>query len=119
MINAPLDQWTLLYKSTEDGFGAYDFHAKFDGYANTLTVIRPDGSSNIFGGFTRVNWDTDIHHKEDEHAFIFSLVNRVKMKVSESKCSIYCGSSYGPTFGDNITIKDNSNSNTDLRSSRV
>ena len=109
------DKWTLIYRASEDGFGAEDFHSKCDGICNTLTLFKPNGSSNIFGGFTSVSWDSRNNFKEDVNAFIFSLVNTdnnpIKMKVSDPDCAICCDSSYGPTFGCDIIIAANSNTN--------
>jgi hypothetical protein len=45
------DKWTLLYRGTRDGFGAVDFHTKCDDHSNTLTIVKANGSSYIFGGF--------------------------------------------------------------------
>ena len=110
------DKWTLIYRASEDGFGAEDFHSKCDGICNTLTLFKPNGSSNIFGGFTSVSWDTSNDYKEDLNAFIFSLVNQdnkpVKMKVCTAQYAIDCDSSYGPSFCLDIVIKDSSNANT-------
>jgi len=43
------DKWTLLYRGTRDGFGAYNFHSKCDNHSNTLTILKAQGSSYIFG----------------------------------------------------------------------
>jgi hypothetical protein len=43
-------QFSLLWRGSDDGFGASDFHDRWDGQANTLTVIL-DTSGNIFGGY--------------------------------------------------------------------
>ena len=81
----------LLYRGSEHGFGANDFHAKCDGKPNTLTILRADGTSNIFGGFTSVAWSSHSvggEYKRDRNAFLFSLVNQenhsIKIKVSPS-----------------------------------
>ena len=113
-----IEKWTLLYRGSEHGFGAMDFHSKCDGQSNTLTIIKVDGTSNIFGGFTSAAWDSRGQYKQDANAFIFSLVNQdnkpLKMKTIKPKNAIYCHSSYGPTFGFgfDIHIASNSNSNT-------
>jgi hypothetical protein len=51
---SPNDNWSLLYRTTRDGFGAVDFHSKCDGKLNTLTILKASYSSYIFGGFTTV-----------------------------------------------------------------
>jgi hypothetical protein len=97
------DKWTLLYRGTRDGFGANDFHSKCDNHSNTITVLKPNGSSYIFGGFTSINWDCSSVWKSDPNAFLFSLTNKdnqpSKMRQLNITHSIFCHSSYGPTFG--------------------
>jgi len=116
---SPSDKWSLLYRGTRDGFGAKDFHSKCDGHSNTLTILKAKGSSNIFGGFASVHWEssTKSKWKSDANAFLFSLTNKdnkpLKMKIdpNEHDEAIYCDSSYGPTFGGgcDIDIADNAN----------
>ena len=111
-------KWTLLYRASEHGFEVKDFHSKCDNKSNTLTLIKPHGSPNIFGGFTSASWDSISGYKTDCSAFIFSLVNKdqkpLKMRVSKPESAIYCCSSYGPLFGGyDIYIANRSDSNTD------
>ena len=113
------EKWTLLYRASIHGFGTTDFHSNCDGHSNTLTIIKPDGSPNIFGGYTNASWgctDFNSQWKEDANAFIFSLINKdnlpVKMKVRVPHQAIYCVFSCGPIFGaSDIFIRDNNNSN--------
>ena len=111
------EKWTLLYRGSENGFGANDFHSKCNGRSNTLTIIKVNGTSNIFGGFTIAAWDSSGQYKQDANAFIFSLVNQdnkpIKMIIIEPQHAIYCRSDYGPTFGSghDIYIASNSNAN--------
>lgn len=114
-------KWRLLYRGSRDGFRATDFHAKCDGKANTLTVVK-DTKKNIFGGFTCAQWDQSSRFKVDTNAFIFSLVNSLQRPLvfdhvtngNYSKHSIDCYSTHGPAFGGghDLHISDNSNSNT-------
>ena len=116
------EKWTLLYRASENGFGAKDFHSKCDGNANTLTIIKANGTSNVFGGFTCAAWDSRGQWRQDGNAFLFSLVNQdnkpIKMKIIEPQFAIYCFSSYGPIFGGghDILIENNSNTNTSSNS---
>jgi hypothetical protein len=98
------DKWTLLYRGTRDVFGSDIFHSKCDGHNNSLTILKAKGSSYIFGGFTSITWDCSSGFKSDPNAFLFSLTNRdsqpCKIRQKRNKnYSIYCQSSYGPTFG--------------------
>ncbi len=116
------DKWTLLYRGTRDGFGARDFHSKCDGKSPTLTIIKAQGSGNIFGAYTEASWKSSCIYELDPHAFLFSLKNMenkpCKMKCVEPYNAIECNTNYGPIFGgsvyghgDDIRIANNSNIN--------
>ena len=115
---SPNDKWSMLYRGTRDGFRPRDFHSRCDGHSNTLTVVKAKGSSNIFGGYTTVEWDSSNDYKSDRNAFIFSLTNKdnkpLKMKIDPNRhrTAIYCHSRYGPTFGGSICIANNANTTT-------
>jgi hypothetical protein len=124
---SPNDKWSLLYRGTRDGFDGRDFHSRCNGKSNTLTIIKPKESSNIFGGFTAVSWESGRSpgiYKSDQNAFIFSLTNKdnrpVKMKIDPKrhKYAIYCYPNDGPTFGGghDIYIADNANTKMDNNS---
>jgi len=109
------DKWTLIYRGTRDGFGANEFHSKCNGHNNTLTILKAHGSSFIFGGFTPIDWNSSGQYKSDLNAFLFSLTNKdnqpSKINPIDTNCSIYCNSSYGPTFGcgHDIYVCENAN----------
>ena len=118
---SPTDKWTRLYRASEDGFAGADFHSKCDGHFETLTIIKANGSPNVFGGFTSASWGSKAQYKSDVNAFIYSLVNRdnkpIKMRVNQqhAKKAICCASSLGPTFGagHDFYVAQMSNTNTD------
>lgn len=100
-------EWSLVYQGSRDGFSARDFHARCDGLANTLVLIKSK-NGNVFGGYTEAIWDKSYESKSDPNAFIFSLVNReknpIKMKIIPTKenFAIRCNPNYGPIFGSGI-----------------
>ena len=63
------NKWTLLYRGTRDGFGAANFHLKCDNHNNSLTILKAQGTSYIFGGFTSITWDDSSGWKIDPKAF--------------------------------------------------
>jgi hypothetical protein len=74
----------------------------------------------IFGGFTPLAWDSSGGYKADPtgKSFVFSLVNprggsAHRFPLKNASSAIWCGSSYGPIFGDghDIHIADKSNAN--------
>ena len=116
------DTFKLLYRASQDGFGSNDFHSKCDNKSKTLTIFKASESSNIFGGFTSVAWESPLlgsgKCKSDPNAFLFSLTNKdnkackMKIKPIQHQHAIYCHSEYGPTFGfasPDIFIKSNAN----------
>jgi hypothetical protein len=113
-FNNETDRYFLLYRGSRDGFGAKDFHSHCDFTSNTLTIVK--SGSNIFGGFTSVNWDGAGLYKPDNNAFLFSLRNNLNkpmvMKIKHQN-AIYANPSYGPAFGNghDFIISDQSNSN--------
>jgi len=111
----PVDQkWALIYRATQDGFEASQFHSKCDDKPNTLIIIKST-NDNIFGGYTEHSW-SGLGFKVDPNAFIFSLINEdsepLKIKWSKNK-SITCNNECGPIFGGSgifdLIIQDKSN----------
>ena len=106
----------LLYRATEDGFGAYKFHSKCDKQPNTLVIIKST-SGNVFGGYTEQDWsDHDEWTKNDKNAFLFSYKNKtnkpVKINCIFPNFAIICRSNCGPRFGKNdLWISNDSNNN--------
>ena len=109
-------KWKLLYRASNHGFSAANFHSKCDGQSNTLTIIRTT-LGYVFGGFTTKPWSQIGSHVNDPAAFIFSLINsqgtQKKFDCQDPEHAIYCVCEYGPTFGAgfDIVICDNSNQN--------
>ncbi len=107
-----------MYRASRDGFSGKDFHSRCDRIENSLTVIKSE-SGNVFGGYTEKAWTSNNQYDRDPNAFLFSLINKenrpFKVICSDGgKDAIFCGSSYGPTFGKNqsdIYIANNSNTN--------
>jgi hypothetical protein len=122
-------KWNLIYRASQDGFEARDFHSKCDNKSDTLIVIKST-NVNIFGGYTERNWKGSNHEsvdKDDPNAFFFSLVNKDNKPLKMNLCDeedggIRCNNSNGPIFGGNhgdsdLVIGDKSNKNTDNCSS--
>ena len=108
------DKFSLLYRASNDGFNVEAFHTKCDDKYPTLTILKAQGSDNIFGGYTEATWNVSDSYKSDANAFIFSLTNKdnqsLKMRTNEVEASIGCWPGCGPIFGrDDIRLVDNSN----------
>ena len=118
-------KWTLLYRASRDGFGASDFHSRCDNKSNTITLIKAE-NGNIFGGFIKENNETTAYNdyfyrgqtnnQYNRNSFIFSLVNnenRLLLFDYNNNAIRNSGQSYGPIFGEDIVIYNNSNMNND------
>jgi len=106
-------KYNLIYRASQDGFEANDFHSKCDQKPNTLIIIKSE-HGNIFGGYTEQDWSGN-GYRNDPKSFIFSFVNQMnfaplKMKCSSNK-SIYSSQSYGPIFGSGPAFRIHHNSN--------
>lgn len=88
----------LLYRVSRDGCSAAVFHQKCDNRGPTVTVAY-NTSGYIYGGYTSQSWTSSGSYVKDGKAFLFSLTNLQKYPVNKTANSIYCNTSYGPTFG--------------------
>ena len=62
----------LLYKATQHGGSASNFHKYCNNKGATLTLIR-NTKGFRFGGFTTQSWSNSNNNKKDPYAFLFSL----------------------------------------------
>ena len=117
----PRDQeWRLVYRATDHGFGYDDFNRKCSNQRNCLTIIKSE-LGNVFSGYTDAAWIKESRSSEDENAFLFSLINKddtpLKMKCCEPTNAIR-GSNvilqmYGSQGGGrDLCLSQNSNTNT-------
>ena len=107
-------RFELLWKGSQDGFGASVFHAKCNNKGPTLTVIKSN-NDKIFGGYTSLSWQNRQTYAQDSTAFIYSLTHKAKCATQKNTNSIYDHSSYGPRFGNgnDICIYGNCNTRSD------
>lgn len=108
-------EWTLIYRASEDGFSSKKFHSKCDSKESTLTVIRTT-KDEIFGGYVERTWESNGYWLDDASAFTFTLANYenkpFKFKISDSlgTKAVYCDEEKGPSFGhDDIELCSHSN----------
>ena len=88
LCNFPLEQkWHLLYRASENGFLAEDFHRKCDSFKCTLTIIKSK-NANIFGGYTEEDWSGDLLYKNDSKASKLNL-HKIIFAISELKFNFF------------------------------
>ena len=102
----------LLFRATRDGFAPANFHQKCDGKGPTLVIAKSAGG-HIFGGYTETAWDSSSQWKTCRDSFLFRLsgpggVGPSQHRIQNCQHGIYCGSAYGPCFGDDMYFTDNS-----------
>ena len=103
----------LVYRASDDGDRAIDFHLKCDRIGPNVVIIKTK-RGNIFGGFTLKNWehmprDIDINRpnlgsaSRDSKAFGFSVNNqKIYNNEKPKEFAIWCNRNYGPTFKNNL-----------------
>jgi hypothetical protein len=111
--------WRLIYRASEHGFDASDFHRCCDSFAPTVSIIQTD-FGNIFGGFTIVPWSSATLRADqaDPTAFLFTLKNT--LNIPPTKCPVakeyqQCAISHNPTCGPNFGSPKNEGSDLCLR----
>ena len=105
--------FNLVYRASEDGDKAADFHHKCDKIGPNITLIKTK-KGFIFGGFTFKNWEhmqRDIDPNKpnlgsasrDSRAFGFSVNNqKIYNNIKPNEFAIWCNRNFGPTFKNNL-----------------
>ena len=97
-LKKTIKKFNLLFRASRDGYSSSNFHSKCDGRGNTLIIVKTTNRRR-FGGFTDLQWDQSGNYKTGSNPFIFSLDEKEIYYSKNGSNSIYCHSSYGPTFG--------------------
>ena len=113
-----LENITLLYRGSRDGFKSSIFHEKCDKKGHTLVIIEST-DNYIFGGYSSIDWesttwngkngeDNNARRKGFGYEFVFTLKNphdippsKFNMKRDWLSHSICCDVNLGPIFGCN------------------
>ena len=105
--------FNLVYRASQDGDKASDFHKKCDTIGPNVSLIKTI-KGNIFGGFTFKNWehlprDIDVNRpnlgsaSRDTNAFGFSVNNqKIYNNEKPNEFAIWCNRNFGPTFKNNL-----------------
>ena len=105
--------FSLVYRATEDGDKAVNFHNKCDKIGPNIVLIKTK-KGFIFGGFTFRNWehlprDIDINKpnlgsaSRDANAFGFNINNqKIYNNERPNEFAIWCNRNFGPTFKNNL-----------------
>ena len=105
--------FSLVYRATEDGDKAVNFHNKCDKIGPNIVLIKTK-KGFIFGGFTFRNWehlprDIDVNRpnlgsaSRDANAFGFNINNqKIYNNERPNEFAIWCNRNFGPTFKNNL-----------------
>eukprot|EP01083_Nonionella_stella_P028897 79641_1 len=96
----------LLYRASQDGWNASDFHGNCDDKGATVTIVKTS-DGYVFGGYSDKSWKSNnAIWKSSNEAFLFSLKchgglapTKMKIKSGLNQFVVYDYSSRGPTFG--------------------
>ncbi len=101
ILKQQVDEATLIYRGSRDGFMSKDFHQKCDYHKNTVTLYKVNDEGPCLGGFTQKYWTSpsDSEYIEDPMAILFNLTDEILFPVREPKQAIMCDKDYGPCFG--------------------
>ena len=96
-----------IYRASEDGDKAENFHRLCDGNTNIIILIKTKNGKKI-GGYTSIGFSNVNQSILDDSAFIFSIDKREIYPNIKGKSAIDSYQHLGPTFsGDSIKIYDN------------
>ena len=101
--------YKLIYRASEHGGEAEDFHEQCDGVEGTLVIIKTKDDF-LFGGYTKVSWDEEEEGKEknDTNAFVFSI-NLEKLYFyfdDRKRFNIICDKNKGPCFVGMLEVQE-------------
>jgi len=99
-LNKSIKGIKLLYRASEDGDLANDFHSKCDGKENTVTFVKATNGKR-FGGFANKGWNSNGNWITDKNCFVFSLDNKECYYYNNTGYMILGSSSCGPVWGYN------------------
>ena len=111
-----------MYRATTHGFSAATFHAKCDGRARLLVLVRARGGSAVgwlFGGFTAVGFSAPpggSGYIADPAAFLFSLTNSLgrpeKLRSKRTGEDLFYHPSVSAIFGSGWDLRMFDNADT-------
>ena len=83
----------LLYRASQDGFGAEHFHKHCDNISDTFVLIRTEFGRTI-AGYTHYKWNQVKHgfvYDSGRKTFLLQLDLRQKLDPIMDSSLIYCG----------------------------
>ncbi|CDW80819.1 UNKNOWN [Stylonychia lemnae] len=108
-------QSKLLFKATNDGFQASNFHQKCDNQGANISFILSE-HGHVFGGYTSISWTSPLQLQLDidNYAFVFGLSKNTLHKYYRSTDrAVWQHKDYLMQFGysGDIAIYNDSNNN--------
>ena len=104
-LNLNVKKSIKIYRASEDGDQAQNFHSFCDNNTNIIVLIKTK-DKKIFGGFTSKGFNISNTNIIDNSAFVFSLNNKQIYHVKKDKHAISCYENCGPCFTQILYIPD-------------
>ena len=104
-LNLNVKRSIKIYRASEDGDQAQNFHALCDNNTNIIVLIKTK-DKKIFGGFTSKGFNKNNINIIDNSAFVFSLDKKQIFHVKKDKNAISCFENCGPCFTQILYIPD-------------
>lgn len=104
-LNLNVKKSIKIYRASEDGDQAQNFHSLCDNNTNIIVLIKTK-DKKIFGGFTSKGFNISNTNIIDNSAFVFSLDNKQIYHVKKDKNAISCYENCGPCFTQILYIPD-------------
>eukprot|EP01083_Nonionella_stella_P126772 383902_1 len=100
-------KWRLIYRASDDGYAASDFHRLCDLQGPTVTLIHANKS--IFGGYTDISWKSDGKDKyaasKQECINTFIFVMNITNKMNNLKAFKWNFiEKYYSSYGSNLPV---------------
>ena len=113
IINSSFDyknknfEFSLIYKASNDGDSAINFHNKVDGNGPIIIIIKTV-DNKIIGGYTSKPWSNGNHNNNhiqyDSDAFLFTFETLKMYKINKSSYACLHFPNEGPIFGSSYEL---------------
>ena len=80
---------SILYRASEDGWHASNFHSRCDSKGSTITLFQIR-KGDCVGGFTKVSWSSKDEEKGDSSAMLFNLTHQRCFPSKNTGKNVHC-----------------------------
>jgi hypothetical protein len=107
---------TLLFRASEHGFRASEFHSLCNGKGATVTLVKA-GNGRMAAAFSGVDWVLQAIRTPNPRGFLTSIVDypaeiggfSLHKYAANDGAPVYSYRFWGPNFGNGLSIRDRCN----------